>query len=553
MREPLPERARVEDLAPLELVDQPIAEAAAEQLGITLDAAGNSYVTGTTASVDFPTTPGGDRTVANQDAFVTKFSPTGAVVYSTYVGGPCNDVAYDVAVDAGGNAYLTGRANGLCTLEFPAGALVAKLGPTGALAWSLVFGGAYGDVSTGSAIAVDGQGHAYVTGSTSSPDFPTTPGALRTTPCPTSTDPTYTDGFVAKVSADGGALLYSTFLCGDAFDAPKGIALDGAGNAFVAGWTYSTNFPTVDPLQATNRAAPFGTNGFVSKLRADGAQLLYSTYLGGTINDGIDGLAVDGTGNAYVTGASESTDFPTTPGVLQPQRGNVICLYQFCTDAFVAKLHSSGTALLYSTYLYGEGDDSGADVAVDAAGNAYVAGGTRSFDLPTTAGAFQPGIGGGVCDFFGGPCGDAFVARITAGGPGAPSPIRVGVATDEAAPGGTVNASWALPNPTATDYLILYTLGSASEPYVTWWGTGGGAAGNLALTLPANLPAGAYELRLLTPDPNYGGLLQSVARSQPIYVGSAGGACGLGGEAIAVLPLMTAFRRRLRRRTAREA
>lgn len=592
--------------------------------GLAVDAAGNVYVTGSTDSVDFPTTAGGAGPRGNRDAFVTKLSPTGAVVYSTYVGGPCADAAYDVAVDAAGNAYLTGRAHHLCTLEFPAGALVAKLTPTGALAWSRVLGGGYGDVSSGTGIAVDGQGRAFVTGSTSSWDFPTTAGAWRATACPTATDPTYTDGFVAKLDANGG-LVYATFLCGDAFDAPKGIAVDAAGNAFVAGWTRSTDWPTVNPLQAANRAQPFGRNGFVSKLNAAGTQLLYSTYLGGTINDLIEGLAIDGSGNAYVTGTSESTDFPTTPGVLQPQRGGMICGSQFCTDAFVAKIAAAGNALVWSTYLYGEGFDEGGDVAVDAsgnvyvvgttasvhfplrdafqptssvrgpsdafvaklspngisllhssyfggsggantmtgadegtaiavdaAGNAYVAGATKSHDLPTTPGAFQPGLGGDVCDTYSGPCGDAFVAKITAGGPGAPSPTRIAVTPDGTTPGGTVTAGWALPNPTPGDYLVLYALGAGSESYVAWWTTGGAAAGTVALALPTGLAHGTYELRLLTPDPNLGGLLGTVARSQPVRIGSPS-ACGLGTELAAVLPLLAGLRRRLRRRPRRGA
>lgn len=593
--------------------------------GIAVDAAGNTYVTGSTTSVDFPTTTGADRTLdGSQDAFVTKLTPTGAVLYSTYVGGPCDDIANDVAVDAAGNAYITGRAHGsVCWAGLTPGVLVAKLGPTGALLSSLVFGGYLVDTSAGSAIAVDAQGHAYVTGTTSSPDFPTTPGAFRTAPCPTAIDPTYTDGFVAKVSADGGGLVYSTFLCGDGYDSPNGIAVDAAGNAFVAGWTRAADFPTVNALQPTNRAQPFGTNGFVAKLGADGSQLLYSTYLGGTINDVINGVAIDGGGNAYVTGSSESTDFPTTPGVVQPQRGRVICLDEFCTDAFVAKIAAAGNALVYATYLYGEGDDAGADVAVDAAGNAYVVGttaslffpirnafqptshvrgptdafvaklnpnatrllhssylggsggastltgwdegsaiaidaagnayvtgATKSFDLPTTPGAFQPNIGGGVCDYFGGPCGDAFVAKIGADGPGAPAPIEVVATPGVTTPGGTLTATWAgIPNPGPTDYLILYALGASSEePYMAWWTTGGAAGGALALTLPAGLPHGSYEIRLLTPDPNYGGLLQSVARSQPIRVAAPeAGTCGLGAEVAAAMPLLAAMRKRARR------
>jgi hypothetical protein len=127
--------------------------------------------------------------------------------------------------------------------------------------------------------------------------------------------------------------------------------------------------------------------------------------------------------------------------------------------------------------------------------------------------------------------------------------MRVSVTPDQVSPGSTVTASWALPNPTPDDYLILYTLGSGSEPYVSWWTTGGAAAGNLALALPAGLPHGSYELRLLTPDPNYGGLLQAVARSQPIRIGPTSPRCGLGGELAPVLTLLAVARRRLRRRS----
>src|SRR5262249_42899993 len=133
---------------------------------------------------------------------------------------------------------------------------------------------------------------------------------------------------------------------------------------------------------------------------------------------------------------------------------------------------------------------------------------------------FQPNLGGGVCDFFGGPCGDAFVAKVTAGGPGAVFPTTLSVTPTELGPGGTVTATWAgIPIPTAGDYLILYGLGSGGETYVAYWPTGGAGAGTLTLTFPANLPFGSYELRLLSPDPNFNGLLEPVARSRPIYVG----------------------------------
>jgi len=563
--------------------------------GIAVDPAGNTYVTGSTTSVDFPTTPGAYGTLSgDQDAFVTKFSPTGAVVYSTYLGGPCSDIGNAIAVDAAGNAYITGRAHDLCFFgEASSGALVAKLGPTGTLLYALVFGGQLVDTSAGTAIAVDAAGHAYVTGNTSSVDFPTTPGAYRTESCPDIYIRGYSDGFVAKVSADGGSLVFSTFLCGNGTDFPSGIALDPAGNIYVAGTTGSGDFPTVNPLQPVSHTNPFGSTGFLSKLSADGTHLIYSTYLGGSINDAINGLAVDGQGNAYVTGVTTSLDFPTTPGVLQPQRGNVFCLDQFCTDAFVSKINAAGNALVYSTYLYGEGDDSGSGIAVDAAGNAYVvgttsslffpiadafqptskvrgpsdafvaklnpdgtrivyssylggsggaspstggddgsaiaidaagnayvAGFTKSYDFPTTPGAFRTTIGGGTCDYFGGPCGDAFVAKITAGGPGPVAATRVGVTPTETVPGGLITATWAgVQVPTTDDFLLLFALGSGSETYVAYWPTGGAAAGTMTFTLPAGLAFGTYEIRLLSTDPDFYNLPEAVARTQPIHVG----------------------------------
>ncbi len=584
--------------------------------GIAVDATGNTYVTGTTTSVDFPTTPGAYRTLSgDQDAFVTKLSPTGAVLYSTYLGGPCSDIGNAIAVDAAGNAYVTGRAHELCYFgEASSGVLVAKLGPTGAVLYSLVFGGTLVDTSAGKAIAVDTAGHAYVTGVTSSVDFPTTPGAFRTDPCPDIYIAAgFTDGFVAKVSPDGGSLVYSTFLCGNGPDWPSGIALDAAGNVYVAGTTGADDFPTVNPLQAVSHTYPSGSTGFVSKLSADGSHLIYSTYLGGSIFDTIRGLAVDGQGNVYVTGVTTSQDFPTTPGVLQENRGNLFCLDEFCTDAFVTKINATGSAIVYSTYLYGEGNDSGSGIAVDtagnayvvgttsslffpiadafqptskvrgpsdafvaklnpdgtrlvyssylggsggaspstgddegsaiavdAAGNAYVAGFTKSYDFPTTPGTFQPTLGGGVCDYFGGPCGDAFVAKITAGGPGAAAPTSLSVTTTETVPGGTLTANWAgIPIPTTNDFVLLFALGSGSETYLDFWPTGGAAAGTLTLTLPAGLPFGTYELRLLSTDPDFYNLPESIARSKPIHVGSA--AADLVIESVSTTPAQPAI------------
>jgi hypothetical protein len=198
-------------------------------------------------------------------------------------------------------------------------------------------------------------------------------------------------------------------------------------------------------------------------------------------------------------------------------------------DAFVVKLNADATRLLYSSYLGGSksgnspstGSDTGTDIVLDAAGNAYVAGYTLSFDLPTTPDAFQPGLGGGVCDYFGGPCGDAFLAKISADGPGVTPAIHLTVDPTDAEPGGTIGAAWGNnPTPTASDYLRLFALGSAGDEFddpVIYWPTPNAVAGELLLRLPADLAAGWYELRLLSPDPG-SGLPVPIARSAPIRI-----------------------------------
>jgi hypothetical protein len=568
-------------------------------VGIAVDGSGNVYVAGTTHSADFPTTPGADRALdGDTDLFVTKFSPAGTILYSTYLGGPCEDAARDIAVDPAGNAYVTGRVHGgVCFADVQPGVLVAKLDPAGALVYASVLGGRLADSSIGQAIAVDAAGHAYVTGvaNTSSRDFPTTPGAFRTAEC----DDVYWfggDGFVAKLSADGSSLDYSTILCGSGDDSPAAIAVDAAGSAYVAGTTASSDFPTVDPVQASRRGGPVGVTGFVSKLSPDGSRLVYSTYLGGSESEAVGGIAVDGQGNAYVTGETNSDDFPTTPGVLQEHAGARLCL-ETCTDAFVTKIDRSGSAIVYSTYLFGELDDAGSRIAVDGAGNAYVvgttvsgafpildafqtanrgvpdafvaklnpdgtrllyssylggsrsgssprtgwdqgtaiavdaagvayvAGYTQSLDFPTTPGAAAVHLGGGTCDVFGTPCGDAFIAKISAGGPGVVPAISVRATPAEVSPGGTLVATWAgIPTPGASDELRLHPLGGSNDALgevAGWWVIGDGASGTVSLQVPDGLAAGWYELRLLSPGPDSSSLLTVVARSEPIRVAGA--------------------------------
>src|SRR5438477_4888670 len=230
------------------------------------------------------------------------------------------------------------------------------------------------------AVAVDDDGNAYVTGQTTSLDFPTTSGAFQTTRA------FGKDVFITKLNPAGSALVYSTYLGGNDFDAGNGISVDAGGNAYVTGTTKSTNFPTTPG--AFLSAPGFG---FVTKLDPTGSTLVYSTYLDPSTQGG--GIAVDAQGNAYVTGQTGST-FPTTPGAFQPAFGGGP------VDGYVMKLNADGSALVYSTYLGGSGIDSTGDIAVDAGGNAYVAGSTTSLNFPTTPGAFQPVPGSGSSNGF---------------------------------------------------------------------------------------------------------------------------------------------------------
>ena len=373
---------------------------------IAVDGAGNTYVTGYTASTNFPTTPGAYQTTlaGPYDVFITKLNAGGSsLVYSTFLGGSGGASGYGITVDGAGEAYVTGET---ASTDFPttAGAyqttkagsndvFITKLNATGSsLVYSTYLGG--GTIDIGQGIAVDSAGNAYVSGYTLSTDFPTTAGAFQTT------GGGY-NAFVTKLNAAGSGLIYSTYLGGSNVDAAGGIALDSSGNAYVTGYTYSTNFPTTLGAFQTTFGGGSG-DAFVTKLNAAGSGLIYSTYLGGSGEDGGSKLEVDGAGNAYVTGATASTNFPTTPGAYQTTLAGA-------HDAFITKLNAAGSGLIYSTYLGGTDVDQASGIAFDGAGNAYVSGYTLSTDFPTTAGAFQTTYGGS---------GDAFVTKLNAAGSG---------------------------------------------------------------------------------------------------------------------------------------
>jgi hypothetical protein len=306
-----------------------------ENLGMAVDAAGNAYLTGETTSTDYPTVnPEQPSNAGGYDAFVTKINPPGtSIVYSTYLGGNGFDTGFGIAVDASGNAYVAGATQ---SSNFP----------------------------------------------TVSPIQPRLNGPQN--------------AFVAKLSPTGNGLLYSTYLGGGVKDDGYAIAVDGSGSAYVVGDTASTDFPVVNPIQGAFGGGTW--DGFVSKLNPAGSALIYSTYLGGNGDDYPTEIAVDTPGSAHVAGFTSSTNFPTVNPVQSANMGSY--------NAFITNINSAGSALVYSTYLGGSGDDRATGIAVDRTGNVYVAGTTTSADFPTKK-AIQPSYGGN---------GDAFLTKISAAG-----------------------------------------------------------------------------------------------------------------------------------------
>jgi hypothetical protein len=330
------------------------------------------------------------------------------LIFSTYLGGSCEDRGFDIALDSRGNIYVVGDTAstafpttpgaydvsfndcGLgCVIGNDSGdVFVTKLGADGKLIWSTYLGGERND--GGADIVVDGAGNVYVTGATFSTNFPTTGNAL---------DRELSggrDAFVAKLNEGGNQLLYSTFLGGNNWDYGNSIALDGAGHAYVGGFTHG-GFPTT-PGAMQEIFGGLG-DGFVVKLNAGGSQMIYSTYIGGNSYESVPGIAVDGAGNAYLAGATHSNNFPTTPGAWDSACNS--CQTNVSTDGYVAKMSADGGRLIYSTYLGGETTPGGENlyaIAIDGAGNAFVVGDSSVGDFPTTAQAVQPDFGGGPKD-----------------------------------------------------------------------------------------------------------------------------------------------------------
>ncbi len=515
--------------------------------GIAVDAFGSAYVTGTTISEDFPATIGAadpncgvdghcDATTHKglllSDAFISKLNAEGsALVYSTFFGHPgpelldssgkpvldsngqiqftgANDLAFGIAVDNNGNAYVTGTTDFaiLGPLVVQPGvsldAFIVKVSESGGSFLRIGdFGGTGEDQSL--AIAVDGNGNAYVTGITFSADFP----ILNAFQGSFGGD---ADAFVAKFDTTVGlfanpTLRYSTFLGGSGHDQGKGIAVDSTGKIYVTGVTSSTSppFPTTPGvLQTTCKLNTLGGcdgDAFVAKIdptQSGAPSLVYSTYLGGTGADTGAGIAVDTSGNAYVTGFTNSPDFPTSAGVLQAGYGGGN------TDAFVAKLNPAGSVLGFSSYLGGSNAEDGRGIAVDRTGNVFVTGQTCSTDFPT-ASPLQPSPHGNC---------DAFVAKIAVGPSIALTPTSLtfpaqDVGTTSAPQTVTVDskgdAPLAISNISISgDFAETNTctaplpLGSSCTISVTFTPTAGGTR-NGTLTITDNAPGSPHRISLV--------------------------------------------------------
>jgi len=376
---------------------------------IAIDGSGNAYVAGQTASTNFPTkNPVYPANAGGFDAFVTEISADGSsLVFSTYIGGSGNDSGNSVFVDGSGNVYVAG---GTGSSNFPTqgpaqstpgggvDAFALELAPGGsALTYSTFVGGSGDDVATG--LAVDSAGSAYIVGSTTSTDFPTM-NPIQAAIAGSS------NGFVAKLNSSGSALVYSTYLGGGTGDFAVAVAVDSNKNAYVTGGTKNKTFPVTSGVFQPTCGTDANCNGglydiFVSVINPTGSGFVYSTFIGGESNDEGFGIAVDASGDAYVTGLTSSTAFPTKSPIQGTFGGGTLP-----ADAFVTELNPQGTALIYSTYLGGSGNDTGAAIAVDSSGRAYVTGQTSSTNFPT-AGPTQPSLAGGN---------DAFVSEISAGG-----------------------------------------------------------------------------------------------------------------------------------------
>jgi len=426
---------------------------------IAVDAAGNAYVTGRTTSSNFPTTSGAFQTtlgggapVGPYDAFVTKLNPTGsALVYSTFLGGSADDLGNGIAVDGAGNAIVTGIA---VSTNFPlanaiqssftglSSPFVTKLNASGsALVYSTYLG------AGGVGVAVDVAGNAYVTGAGNPAAFPSTAGSLSVGSCG-----------IVKLSS-GGSITYAAYAGGLC----NAIAVDSSGSAYVTGNGGATLTTTPGAFQTAPLPGGSSFHAFVSKLNPAGTAFVFSTYLAGSSQDQGWAIAVDAAGNSYVTGSTNSLDFPLVNPIAISIRGKL-------NDAFIAKLSPAGNALIYSTYTGSSGNPIGYGIAADSSGNAYITGVDGGTDFPVTANAIPTN----------GAAGGAFVMKLAA------SPDATPTLHPAIAAGGTPVANPAAVVDSASYNRVPVAAGSLVSVFGSDLGYPNGGAGSIPLPRALN-------------------------------------------------------------------
>lgn len=392
---------------------------------IVIDVQGNAYITGHSASPTFPVTDGAyseklkETDLELPDVFVSKFDPTGNnLIFSTFIGGYLDDFGKGIDIDAQGNVYVTGYTGPTGTFPFTQeaydtsnngayDAFVVKFNPDcSELIYSTLIGGRYDDFSQ--AIKVDQYGSAYIVGYTTElGNYPVSQNAFQ------QLHHGKYDAFATKLSPDGGELVFSTYLAGNDDDFGEDIAIDSFGIAYIIGTTRSSDFPTTgmayDKTYSDTSNSDKRGDIFITVLNANASAVQYSTYLGGKGREGGYGITLDDSKNIYITGFSESSDYPVTPGAYDVTYNGVTANLGW-GDIVVTKLHKLTDSLVFSTYIGGSGTDRGFDIDLDIYNNCYITGSTGSLDLPITLNTFDSTYNG-VDDGS-----DAFLLRLNKDG-----------------------------------------------------------------------------------------------------------------------------------------
>lgn len=361
---------------------------------IAIDNEGNTYITGQTYSWDFPTTLGAYQTLRDEyeECFVSKINSAGSeLIFSTFLGGWSLDEARSIAVDENGNTYITGTT---VSDNFPVtnesfqkiyggmgDAFVAKFNSSGnELTYSTFIGGS--ETDSGNSIKIDENGNTFITGVATSPDFPNTLGVFQSGKSGSK------DAFVTKLNSTGSKLEFSTFIGGSLDEFGNSIAIDSDGNSYITGYTYSPDYPiTLGCYQTVQNGGEYKFDAFISKINSDGSKLIYSSFIGGNNDDVGNSIAIDNEKNVFVAGNTKSANFPTTPFAFQIN-------YNGETDGFVLKFDTQLNNLLYSSYLGKSKSEHAECVVVDNYGNAFITGTTYSDNFPVTENAEQKYFGG---------------------------------------------------------------------------------------------------------------------------------------------------------------